>query len=120
MSRRVTINPDVRRATFEYPDPTWSNNKDSQGNYYLGYAPGDSYKQTPQERKDNEKNEQQNMTEDRKASLRAAAMQRQDFLQGQACKNGRFCSWQGGGKVAKKTKRKRSRRTKKSRSYRKK
>ncbi len=119
MSRGVTINPDVRRATFEYPDPTWSNNKDSQGNYYPGYAPGDPYKQTSSEYDANAKYARENMTDARKASLRSAAIQRQDFLQSQACKNGQYCSWQGG-KVAKKTKRKRSRRTKKSRSYRKK
>ena len=48
MSRRVTINPDVKRAIFEYPDPTWSNNKDSQGNYYPGYTPtGCGFKSSP-------------------------------------------------------------------------
>lgn len=119
MSRGVTFNQNVRRTTFEYPEHSWSNNTNSNGTVIEGYGQGDPYKQTSSEYDANAKYARENMTEDRKASLRAAAIQRQDFLQSQACKHGQYCPWQGG-KVAKKTKRKRSRRTKKSRRHRKK
>jgi hypothetical protein len=121
MSDRVTFNTNARRLTYDSPTHVWTNNKDSNGRVIEGYGRGDPYKQTSSEYDANAKHARDNMTEERRESLRSAAIQRADILQNQQ-KQKQGYNWFGfnGGKVAKKTKRKRSRRTKKSRRYRKK